>query len=158
MSWGQPAATPQQPAQPQPSQQDRDNLILAWRRSKEELDKAKEREMELRTQLAAMLFPNPSAGTQRFELGGGYSVKLVHKINYKLDEDRVDDALDNIEKQGNEGAFLADRLVKTKHELSISEYKKLDPSNPSHKKIKAELDKVLTTSPGAPTLELEEPK
>ena len=168
MSWGQP-----QPAQPpQMTVEQRNALIRNWLDAKKALETAKDAEMNLREEVTKVLFPTPKKGTQRFSLGEGYNVKLVYKLNPKLGDaeklnasgdkipvnDQIEATLIEIEKVGNEGVLLADRLIKTKYELSMSEYQKLDESNPSHKKIKAEIDKILTLTPAAPSLEFEEPK
>lgn len=173
MSWPTQAASPQSVPVVNPAE--RDTLILSWRRSAEELKATKDREMEQRKALSTMLFPNPSAGTQRFDLGSGYAVKLVHKVAYNLvsidaDDRKAQDGTDlpfieqmyaladEIEGEGNEGKFLVDRLLKWACELSVSEYKKLDANNPTHMRIKAAIDRHLMLVPGSPTLELEEPK
>lgn len=145
----------------------RDQLLTAWTSAKNQLTAIKEQEMELRKQVQEMLFPKPKKGTQRYELGAGYKIKLVHKINYKLgDKDRIDPdsgnkisiadqvetVMNEIEKCGNEGKFIVERLIKTSYDLSISEYEKLD--NPEIKKL---VDSILITSDGAPSLELEQP-
>jgi hypothetical protein len=95
----------------------RDTLIKNWMQAQATLKTAKETEMELRNQVSEMLFPEKVKGTQRYELGGGYFVKLVHKLNYKLgntelkDKDgnkvkvqqQVEMVMEAIEKCGNEG-------------------------------------------------------
>ena len=146
----------------------RDQLLSQWIAAKDQLAVIKETEMELRKQVQAMLFPNPVKGTQRYELGGGYKVKLVHKLNYKLGNkdlvdpdngnkipvnDQVEAVMNEIEKCGNEGAFLVDRLIKTSYDLSVSEYEKLE-----NDQIKKLIDSILITSDAAPTLELETPQ
>jgi hypothetical protein len=146
----------------------RDNLLRAWQSSKNALEAAKEKEIELRKQVQTLLFPNPKKGTQRYELGNGYSVKYVHKLNYKLGDknkidddgnkvainDQVEDVMVAIEKCGNEGPFLVDRLVKTSYDLSLSEYNQLDPQSP----IKKLIDSILITSDAAPEISIEGPK
>ncbi len=121
-------------------QTQRDNLLQSWQKAKDTLALAKETEMDLRKQVQQMLFPNPVKGTQRYDLGGGYAVKLVHKINYTLGDkdmtdkngakikvqEQVEQVMNAIEKCGNEGAFLVERLIKTQYDLAISEYNKLD--------------------------------
>lgn len=147
-------------------------LIQKWTAAKSHLEVAKETEMNLRKQVTDLLFPNPVKGTQRQELGQGYNIKLVYNLNYKLGDvelrgqdgekipvrDQVEITMDEIEKSGNEGKFLVDRLIKTSYDLSVSEYNKLDENNPTHKAIKKLIDDILITSPKAPTLELETPK
>ena len=130
------------------------NALLAnWKLAKEQLEVAKEVEMELRKQVQSTFFLSPEKGTQRVDLPYGYKLKLVHKVNYTLgNNDLVNKALDDIATAGNEGTFIAERLVSWKPSLSVSEYNILDP------KYKVIIDKVLTTKDGAPTIEIEEPK
>lgn len=164
---------PSEPAQaPQLTVEQRNALIRSWIDAKSSRKTAEDHEMGLRTNVAGVLFPKPSKGTQRYNLGNGYAVKMVYKLNYKLGDVetvnaagdkipvnvQVEEMMDEIEKIGNEGQFLVDRLIKTSYSLSESEYAKLDMSNPSHKAIKAAIDKLLTISPATPALEFEEPK
>lgn len=136
----------------------RDELIMAWKQANEALAFAKEHEMKLRLELAKAEFKFDEnaleAGTENIELGNGYKLKCEKKINYSLNnkDDAVDKALTKIEKSGAEGAFIVDRLVRWKPELSVSEYKKLDPK---YKKI---IDEVVTTKAATPSLTLVEPK
>lgn len=146
----------------------RDILIKNWMAASAALKAAKETEMELRNQVSEMLFPEKVKGTQRYELGGGYFVRLVHKLNYKLgdselkDKDgnkvkvqaQVEQVMDAIEKCGNEGAFLVERLIKTEYKLAEGEYSKLDDNSA----IKKLINSILVTSDASPTLELEEPR
>jgi hypothetical protein len=145
----------------------RDTLIKNWMAAAASLKAAKENEMELRQQVADMLFPEKVKGTQRYELGGGYFVKLIHKLNYKLGnselkdkegnkvkvQQQVEAVMDAIEKCGNEGPFLVDRLIKTEYKLAEGEYTKLDETSP----IKKLINSILVTSDAAPSLELESP-
>lgn len=152
----------------------RDAEILGWREDKQQLDFWKEREAASRITVSATLFPTPRKGTQRYELGAGYKVKLIHGLNYTLgDKDMVDplrpgetipvnrqveDLQEAIAQVGNEGAFLADRIIKWRPELSATEYEALDPENPNHMRIKELIDAILTIKPASPQLTLEEPK
>lgn len=145
----------------------RDTLIKNWMAAQATLKAAKETEVDLRNQVSEMLFPTKIKGTQRYELGGGYFVKLVHKLNYKLgdtelkDSDgnkikvqqQVENVMEAIEKCGNEGAFLVDRLIKTEYKLAEGEYTKLDDGSP----IKKLINSILVTSDSAPSLEVESP-
>lgn len=150
-------------------QTQRDKVLQSWLAARTLLATAKESEMELRKQVQQLLFPNPVKGTQRYDLGGGYSIKLVHKINYTLGnkdltdkksgnkikvQDQVEQVMNAIEKCGNEGPFLVDRLIKTSYDLSISEYGKLDDGS----QIKKIIDSILITSDAAPAVEFETPE
>ena len=133
----------------------RDAKILQWTEAAKKLAEANEIELALRNEVIAINFAeHKESGTENVELGNGYKLKAVFKLNYRLNntDDAVDKALSKLEKAGTEGAFIAERLVKWKPELSVTEYGKLDP------KFKKIIDEVITTSPGTPSLELVEPK
>lgn len=135
--------------------------LAAWQYISSELSRIKALEMHARVKCFGTYFPAAGEGTTNFELGNGYKLKAVKKLNYRLAaNDKVDDALDAISKVGKdgEGKFIAERMVKYDPRLSLTEYKALDPTNPTHKKIKELVDGVLTITDGAPTLEIVEPK
>ena len=136
----------------------RDAKILAWEAAVKALAAAKDAEAALRREVLAEAFQfDPEAlreGTENFELGNGYKLKDVFKISRNLnnENDAVDKVLSKIEKAGAEGQFVAERLVKWKPELSVSEYKKLP------EKFKKMIDEVVTSKEATPSLELVAPK
>ena len=136
----------------------RDAKILAWEAAVKALAAAKDAEAALRKEVLAEAFAfDPEAlreGTENFELGNGYKLKAVFKISRNLNNENeaVDKVLSKIEKTGPEGSFIAERLVKWKPELSVSEYKKLS------EKFKKMIDEVVTSKEAMPSLELVAPK
>jgi hypothetical protein len=136
----------------------RDAKILAWEQAVKALAAAKDAEAALRKEVLAEAFAfDPEAlreGTENFELGNGYKLKAVFKISRTMNnaDDAVDKVLTKIEKTGPEGQFIAERLVKWKPELSVSEYKKLP------EKFKKLIDEVVVSKEAMPTLELVAPK
>ena len=136
----------------------RDAKILAWEAAVKTLAAAKDAEAALRKEVLAEAFAfDPEAlreGTENFELGNGYKLKAVFKISRNLNNENeaVDKVLSKIEKTGPEGAFIAERLVKWKPELSVTEYKKLP------EKFKKLFDEVVTSKEAMPSLELVAPK
>ena len=136
----------------------RDAKILAWEQAVKALAAAKDAEAALRKEVLAKAFAfDPEAlreGTENFELGNGYKLKAVFKISRNLNNENeaVDKVLSKIEKTGPEGAFIAERLVKWKPELSVSEYNKLP------EKFKKLFDEVVTSKEAMPALELVAPK
>lgn len=130
------------------------SLAIDWAIAKKTLAVAVETEMALRKELFALAFKADLVGTENYELGNGYKLKGVGKINYNVDTAHVDEALAAIENCGNEGKFIAERLISWKPALSLTEYKQLSSEGP-YKKL---IDKVITTSPATPTLEIVEPK
>lgn len=136
----------------------RDAKILAWEQAVKALAAAKDAEAALRKEVLAEAFAfDPEAlreGTENFELGNGYKLKAVFKISRTMNnaDDAVDKVLTKIEKTGPEDPFIAERLVKWKPELSVSEYKKLP------EKFKKLIDEVVVSKEAMPTLELVAPK
>ncbi len=95
----------------------RDALILQWQEATKALAAAKEAESALRAEVLKNAFSfNPEAlreGTENVELGAGYKLKAVFKINRSFagGQEAVEKALQKIEKTGPEGEFIAERLV-----------------------------------------------
>lgn len=147
----------------------RDEALVKWNEAKRVKAEAEALEMSLRKFCVAILpqttaAPQPlQEGTNNFELGAGYVAKVVAKFNYKLDSDtkKVQKCADAMTRVSNEGGFIADRLFNWKVDISVSEYRKLDEEAKTslpHKQMLELVNQVLTMSPGAPTLEIKEPK
>lgn len=138
----------------------RDQLVMQWEQAKKASDNAIALERTLRTQVVDLCFPADTrkVGTNNLDLGRGVKLKAVTGLRYTLDKAddaaRTNAAVDAIEQTGNEGEFIAERLVKWKPELSVSEYKKLDMTNPTHKRIKDIIDGVLTITPESAQVEI----
>lgn len=147
--------------------------IQAWQGNKLLAESAVKVERDSRAKVTATLFPTPNKGTQRYDLGGGYKVKLQHTLTYSLgDKDKTtDDGLPyTIEQQvldleaaitakyPVEGPLLLKRLIKWKPEISGSEYEKLDKSNEIEAAVQTMISEHLTVKPGSPQLAFEEPK
>lgn len=138
-------------------------VILAWQRTAAQAKQFVATERDLRAKVVAGAFTAPAIGINHFGLGGGYDLAFTRKLNYSLNDKEADGyptnkVVEAIENLGPEGKFLAERLVKWSPELSVSEYKKLDPNNPLHVQIKAMIDTVLTIKDAAPELVLIPPK
>lgn len=137
----------------------KDTILTEWKEANQLLTAVKAREALLRTELvgAFSMEAKPGySGTENVTVGWGYTLKIVHKINYNLDKSdsnaKVDAMLDALEKSQPFGSVIAERLVKWSPELSVSEYKKLDNAQ------KAIVDKVLTIKDATPSIELVPPK
>lgn len=127
--------------------------LVAWMQASDELAAAKAREMKLRQELLAAAFPETEPGTRNIELGAsGYTLTSVLRLSYRLDEVKTRAALEKLRATGEVGAHIADRLVRWKPDLSISEHKKLTP------KQAALFRTALTITPSQPTLEVKPPK
>ncbi len=144
---------------------DRDGMLMLWKISKDTLDQYKDQEMEYCKICAAMLVPAKTEGTINVELGNDYKAKVVHKYNYKLagDNDIVWAILDKISAIGNEGKFIADRLVSWHPSFLKNEYINLqEEADEGSENAKAMLkiinDQLITIEDAAPSLTIVEPK
>lgn len=166
INW--PNANVQQPPAEWPSlnpwdSMNEDALLLLWSDKKAAIEKAKAEEMDLRKYIVKREFPKPNEGTNTKELGQGYQLKAGIKYNYKLaDNDTVEDCLSKISALGNQGAFIADRLVSWTPNFLLTEYRQLqeeaEKGSGFAKQALDEVNKMLTITEAAPTLEIKEPK
>lgn len=163
-----------QPA-PQLTEADKTKRVNLWLSHKATLATAKTAEEESRALVSDALFPNPVKGTQRYtDPVSGAAIKLVHGWNYTLgDKDKIDPSsglklpiatqvervLDAIAELGERGEAIADRIVKWKPELAVTEYEALALSEVEVDiKAKTLIDEILTVKPAAPQLTFEPPK
>jgi len=139
-----------------------DQVLLKWQQAKDALAKAKDFELELRKYVVSRAFPDRTEGMNTIELGAGYALKAGVKFNYTLDSDnaKVEAALDAIAKVGNQGSFIADRLVVWRASFLLTEYRELckDDATEDQKVIRRIIESVLTITDAAPTLEIKAPK
>ena len=140
-----------------------DELLMLHKQKQETLAALKEEELELRKYIINRAFPQKEEGTNTLELGNGYELKAVVKYNYKLaDNDTVEKTLQEIAAIGNEGSFIADRLVSWTPNFLKTEYTKLQEDagagDETAKKILKLTEKMLTINDAAPTLTIKPPK
>lgn len=138
----------------------RDEVLAEWEARQQLLAKAKEREMEFRKYVVSRAFPNATEGTNTVELNNGYALKANIKYNYKLADNKiVEDTLDKIAKVGNQGSFIADRLVSWSPSFLLTEYRKLQEDKTEEGKTILKLvTEMLTIEEAAPSLEIKSPK
>lgn len=140
-----------------------DELLVLWADKKAAIEKAKTEEMDLRKYIVGREFPQKQEGMNNKELGNGYTLKAGIKYNYKLaDNDTVEDCLNKISSLGNDGSFIADRLVSWTPNFLLTEYRQLQEDagkgSAFAKQALEEVNKMLTITEAAPTLEIKEPK
>lgn len=137
---------------------DLSKAIAEWVEADRKLDLAKAEEKGLRETILKLAFDrNPDElreGVANKELANGFKLKADFKVTRSLpsDNSKVTDVLDKIAKLGNEGSFIAQRIVKWKADISLTEYHKLDIQ------YRELIDTILTAKPGLPSLELVAPK
>lgn len=136
----------------------RDALIVDWQRLKQQKEALEEQELIARNKVIAFFHEDVTdkAGTENVDLGGGYKLKMVfaqrHSVPSAENGAAVRAVMEQLKGMGEDGAFIAERLFRWKPELSKSEYDRLSPS------VKRVVNKVVTTKPAQPTLEIVAPK
>lgn len=140
-----------------------DQLLMLWDGKKKAIETAKAEEMDLRKYIVGRAFPKKEEGTNTKELGNGYQLKAGIKYNYNLaDNDTVENCLARVAALGNQGPFIADRLVSWSPKFLLTEYRQLiedkDKGDKFASEVLAAITPMLTISEGAPTLEIKEPK
>lgn len=141
-----------------------DGMLMLWQKAKENLDHWKDLEMAWRKICAAFLVPAKTEGATTVPLGNNYNAKVNNKYNYKLDSnnDRVWAGLDKLEKLGNEGKFVAERLVSWSPNFLLTEYRQLQEDAEKGSQFAKEALKIIaefmTITPAAPELKIVEPK
>lgn len=165
-TWGGPVGQTW-PSNPTPSNPwdalNEDQLLLLWSDIKKAIETAKEQELELRKYIVKREFPKPKEGMNNKDLGNGYQLKAGVKLNYNLaDNDTVEECLNHIAALGNEGPFIADRLVGWTPSFKLVEYRTLceakDKGDERAIKILNIVNQMLTITEAAPTLEIKSPK
>jgi len=140
-----------------------DDLLMKWDELKKNVELAKTAELELRKYIVSRAFPQKTEGMNKKELGNGYELKAAVKYNYNLaDNDVVETVLDKISKLGNQGPFIADRLVSWKPNFLLTEYRQLSDDAEKGEQFAKEclklIEDMLTITEAAPTLEIKEPR
>lgn len=140
-----------------------DQCIMHWQSLKDALAAAKDAEMEMRKYVVSRAFPDAKEGMNNMDLGNGYTLKAGVKFNYKLpDNDKVEAGLKKLETLGNEGTFIADRLVSWTPNFLLKEFRILEEDAEKGSQFAKDALKIvyefLEVSEAAPTLEIKEPK
>lgn len=142
---------------------DRDGILQLWQKTKEDLETVKAAEMAIRKVAVKLTVPIPREGMNNVELGNGYIAKAQIKYNYNCKtNDEVEKALSKISKIGNEGSFIADRLVSWTPNFLLSEYRELQEKSNNGDRTAMEILKIIpefmVITEAAPTLEIKPPK
>lgn len=136
----------------------RDALIVDWQKKKIALDAMKEEELIARNKVVAFYAEDftDKAGTENYDLTQGYKIKLVFAQNHSVPSakngEAVKGVIDKLNKLGDDGKFIAERLFRWKPELSKTEYDSLSPS------MKRIVQPIVTTKAAQPTIEIVAPK
>lgn len=135
---------------------EQETVLAAWQSADHQLHAAKERESAARDALVKAFYPNGYVpkGTNNFDIGQGYVVKIVGKINYTVDGEAANLAVSALRQHSPEGQFIAERLFHWKPDLSVSEYDKIIDKPDLMRLVLP----AITSKPGTPSVEIVQPK
>lgn len=122
--------------------------IGRWNELQAKLASIKDEEMKLRKEIFEECFPTPVEGTATIDMPEGWTLKGTYKLTRSIDEAALPAVLAELRKH----KVSTDTIITYKPNLSLSNYRKLDP------KWQRVLEQAMTVKPGAPTLELVAPK
>jgi hypothetical protein len=125
-------------------------LVAEWFEAKKKLDYYKEEEINLRKTIFGRYFSEPKEGTNKVPLNDGSGAFLIGKyvINRQVDPGSLQ-ALYALERADETVVLLPlDRLIKSKPELVVSEYRSLNANQRDF------FDRCLIIKPGIPQLEI----
>jgi hypothetical protein len=140
-----------------------DDLLIAHQQMKLDLAIIKERELKMRTYIVGRAFPQANEGMNKLDLGNGYELKAGVKYNYSCGDYKTTiEGLRKIAALGNEGPFIAERLVSFTPNFLLTEYRKLqddaEKGSPFAKQVLSVIPEFLTITDATPTLEIKEPR
>lgn len=119
--------------------------LQTWFGMQQQLGQLKTAEVLARGNIAGYYFPEPEEGTNRFDIGGGYDLKLDHKVNRTVDEA----ALLNVTAAQVKALKLPmDELFVQKWELKTGAYRTLTDEQ------RLFVDALLDIKPGTPALSI----
>lgn len=125
-----------------------------WLKLKDTAKALSEMEVAMRNALFRATFQNPKEGSNTFLLPDGRKLVATHKINRTIDQSLVALARSEYE-LCNDRPVEFDALIKTKVDLVVSEFRKVQPTageTPSAAFLA--VARMVTEKPGTPTLEV----
>lgn len=125
---------------------EKQHLLAQWYDIAQQLKRFKDREMILRKELFAYYFPNPLPGTNRVDIGEGFKLEGVYKIDVKMDFKAFDKLLSEQDEDFN--LVHKSDVVEYKPEFKETNFKKLNEEQQDF------IEQVLTRKPAAPALSI----
>lgn len=122
--------------------------IQEWQALKIEIAAKTAKERLLRDKIAKAYFHDPKEGTNKNELGEGWTIKLTHKLTRDVDVAMLTVLAPKLRSMG----VNIDTIIEAKPVLKVAAYRKLDAEA-----LKV-FDQCITVKAGSPTIEIVPPK
>lgn len=138
------------PPKPQLTAEQKQDVLNRWyalhQHVEQQLKPIIEQERALRRELIDAYFPEPKEGSNKADIGGGWTLEHYRWIDYQIDEAVVPAVTTQLPP-----GFL-DHLLRYKPELQLKNYRTLP------KEYKDVFDQCVISKPGSPSVKLVAPK
>lgn len=139
-----------------PAPKDYLTYLAQWAKISAAAKLLSETEMAMRKSIVASTFPNAKEGVNTHALPDGRKVKATCKVSRSLDESQIGLVRSEYDLL-NDRPVVFDELLKTKYDLVLSAYRKLEPKeNEQPSAAFLTVSRMVTVKPSAPTLEIKE--
>lgn len=118
------------------------NKVLEHKRLKEQLADLREREMNLRAEIAAVLNEDQLEGTFKYDLSATQVVRIKQTYYRNIMRDEFSEVVKKLPRK------VLEKLIRVKHEINKAYY---DELSENHRAI---FDECVVEKPGAPTIEI----
>lgn len=124
------------------------DALAEWLDVRDALKPLQEREKELRLQLFAAAFPEPREGANNYPLPTGQKFVGTHKTTRSVEEKKIGEVDQLLQASGSN--YRVGHFLKPSYSLKATEYKQA-PAN-----VRAILDRMITTKPAMPVIEVKD--
>lgn len=132
--------------------EDSTTVMLTWQTLETDLAFAKKWEMEFRKKIFAHYFPSPKSGVNNMPLPANYVLKGTPTENVKINQELMPIIKAEVEGLG----YNLDTFLRWKPELGpgYSDLRKAESESNTPNPVGTAIRKMITTTPGAPKLEI----
>lgn len=128
--------------------------LIMWDELQQKAAEYKDMEMMARKAIFRKAFPTFKAGVNNFPLFNGWILKGTGKINYRLDKEMFPQVRQELASMN----LSLDDYLKVSYSLAEGPYNNICKDETQNKTVGTSLRLMITSSEGAPTLEIVKPR
>jgi hypothetical protein len=128
--------------------------LQLWDEIQEEAAKYKDTEMMARKAIFKKAFPTYKLGVNNYPLFNGWILKGTGKLNYRIDKEMFPQVSEGLASMD----LAIDDYLKVAYSLAEGPYNKIVKDESLNKTVGTVLRQMITSSEGAPTLEIIKPR
>lgn len=124
--------------------------LVIWDQLEKQLAKYKALEMQARKAIFNKAWPSWKVGVNNYPLDNGYVLKGTGKINYTVDKTMFPVVSEGLKSMG----LTIDPFLAVRYELAVGPYNAVVKDEQQNQTVGTVLRQMITSSTGAPTLEI----